>query len=92
MKLYVCWGTWRGGDHACGTAHHALISAGFRPAVVRSYGSRYLPDVPFNLTPGRREVKRLTGSSTVPTLALDDGQIIDGSDEIVRWARANRRA
>ena len=45
--------------------------------------------MPFNQTPGRREVKRLTGNSTVPTLVLDDGEVVDGSQAIVDWARAH---
>ena len=36
--------------------------------------------------PGRREVKRLTGNHEVPTLVLDDGTIIDGSQAIIAWA------
>jgi glutathione S-transferase len=43
----------------------------------------------FNLTPGRQEVKRLTGNLMVPTLVLDDGTVIDGSDDILAWAKAN---
>lgn len=39
---------------------------------------------------GRREVKRLTGNHEVPTLVLDDGTVIDGSAEIMAWARRGR--
>lgn len=91
MKLYVCYGTWRaaprpGGRHPCGVAHEALRQAGYAPEVVRSYGLGILPGI-FNQTPGRREVKRLTGNYTVPTLITDDGTVVQESEKIVAWAR-----
>ena len=96
MKLYVCWGTfpvpwprkgasWRPGAHPCKRAHDAVTQAGHSAEVVRAYGLAPLPD----FTRARREVKRLTGESFVPVLVLDDGEVIAGSDEIVRWARAH---
>lgn len=93
MKLYVCWGTFpnplRPGGHPCGNAYHALKDAGYEPEVIRSYGLMLLPDKPFNETAGRREAKRLTGSSTVPVLVTDDGEVINESKKIVAWAKAN---
>ena len=93
MKLYVCWGTWkpapRPGGHPCGAAYEALKEAGHDPEVVRALGSRLLPDMPFNQTPGRKRAKELTGKSYVPVLELDDGTAISGSKEIVAWAQAN---
>jgi hypothetical protein len=90
MRLFVCYGTWkaapRPGGHPCGAAYHALKDAGHDPEVVRAYGLGVLPGI-FNLTPGRKEVKRLTGNYWVPTLLLDDGTVIDGSQEIIAWAR-----
>lgn len=94
MKLYVCWGTfpvpwprkgasWRPAAHPCKRANDALREAGHAPEVVRVLGLGSLPD----LTPGRRRVRRLTGQSFVPVLALDDGGVVQGSDDIVRWAR-----
>ncbi len=92
MKLYVCYGTFtvtpRPGGHPCGNANRALREAGYAPEVIRSYGLGFLPDV-FNQTSGRKEVKRLTGSTFVPVLVLDDGTAIDGSEKIVEWAKAN---
>ena len=96
MKLYVCWGTfpvpwprrgasWRPGAHPCKRAHDALNSAGHSPDVVRVYGLASLPDI----TRGRREVRRLTGESFVPVLVLDDGAVVQDSQRIVEWARAN---
>lgn len=97
MKLYVCWGTWKGAtprpfrraaSHPCGVAHGALQEAGYDPDVVRCLGWEALPGV-FNLTPGRRKVKRLTGEYTVPVLVADGGEVVAGSGEIAAWARRN---
>jgi hypothetical protein len=92
MKLYVCYGTFqlapRPGGHPCGNAYHALVDAGYAPEVVRTCGWAALPDV-FNRTPGRREVKRLTGNNWVPVLVADDGAVVQGSDTITDWAKAN---
>ncbi len=93
MKLYVCWDTRTKhpvfGDHPCGIAHHKLVEAGHDPEVVRSYGWAVLPDV-LNSTSGRREVRRLSGGNDeVPALVLDDGTFIQGTSEIIAWAKAN---
>jgi hypothetical protein len=92
MKLYVCYGTFmfapRPGGHPCGNAYHALVDAGHKPEVVRTYGWAVLGSV-FNQTPGRKEVRRLTGNSWVPVLVTDDGTAIQGSDKIISWAKAN---
>jgi len=92
MKLYVCYGTYRSaprpGGHPCGKAHEALVDAGYEPEVKRTYGLGLLPDI-FNRTPGRQEVKRLTGNYWVPVLVKDDGEAIQGSGEIIEWAKAN---
>ncbi len=92
MKLFVCWGTFpipEPGGHPCKNAADALREAGHRPEVVRAFGLGILPDTPFNLTPGRKRAKELTGKSMVPVLELDDGTAVSGSKEIVAWARAN---
>jgi glutathione S-transferase-like protein len=86
MVLYVCWGTFqtkRG--HPCGEAYEALAAAGHEPEVVKTRGC-YRTDPLF---PGRRKVRRLTGNYKVPTLVLDDQTIIDGTENIIEWARAN---
>ncbi|MFI5037558.1 MAG: glutathione S-transferase N-terminal domain-containing protein [Solirubrobacterales bacterium] len=86
MNLYVCYGVYGPGElHPCANAHLALATAGHEPDVVRTYGC-YGTD---RLFPGRRRVKRLTGNYKVPTLVLDDGSFIDGSESIVAWAAAN---
>ncbi len=94
MKLYVCWGTFptvRPGGHPCRNACQALRDAGYEPEVVKSYGLAPLPGA-FNRTRGRREVSELTGNRWVPTLVLDDGSVIDSSQEIITWAAANPRS
>jgi hypothetical protein len=90
MKLYVCWGTFstpRPGGHPCRNAHRALVAAGHDPEVVKAYGLGLLPDA-LNATPGRREVRELTGQPMVPVLVTDDGEPIAGSKEIAAWAEA----
>ena len=92
MKLYVCWGTFpspRPGGHPCGNAYNALKEAGWEPEVIKSYGLTILPDAIANRTEGRREAKRLTGSSTVPVLVTDDGEVVADSKKIVAWAKDN---
>ena len=92
MDLYVCWGTFptiRPGGHPCANAYHALRDAGYEPNVIKSYGLAILPDALANRTRGRREVKRLTGSSMVPVLVTDDGEVIADSRRIVEWAASH---
>jgi hypothetical protein len=86
VTLYVCYGTFGPAErHACGKAHRALEAAGLHPAVKRTYGC-YGTDRLFS---GRRSVKRMSGNFKVPTLVLDDGEVIDGSRDIVAWAAAH---
>jgi hypothetical protein len=87
MKLYVCYGTFKAHhSHPCRNAHQALKEAGHNPKVVLT-GGCYGTD---RLWPGRRKVKRLTGNYKVPTLCLDDGSVIDGSENIIAWASEHR--
>lgn len=89
MKLYVCWGTFQTKKgHPCGEAYEALIHAGHAPEIVKT-GGCYRTD---RLFPRRREVKRMTGNYKVPTLELEDGTVIDGSQNIIEWAHANAAA
>ena len=94
MKLYVCYGTWkpapRPGGHPCGVAYHALKDAGHNPEVKLTYGLGMAPGFLNDLSPGRREVKRLTGNHWVPVLVLDGGEVIQGSREIAEWAKSHR--
>ena len=95
MKLYICWGTFTHGPidsvwpHPCEVAHSALKEVGHEPEVIKAKGLAILPDAIFNQTAGRLEAKRLTGSSMVPVLVTDNGEVIDESDAIVAWAQSN---
>ena len=88
MKIYVCYGTFpiKGHGHVCRNAHMALTEAGYTPQVVRSYGFGPLPKW-LNFAKGRREVRELTGQQWVPVLVADDGEVIQGSANIVSWAK-----
>lgn len=83
MDLYVCYGTLGPAKHhPCAKAYRALTTAGYQPTVIRTYGC-YGTD---RLFPGRRAIKTLTGNYKVPTLVLDDGTVIDDSENIATWA------
>jgi hypothetical protein len=91
VKLYICYGNFRSprpGGHPCRTAQEAVKAAGYKPEVIKSYGLGYLPGL-FNMTRGRREVKKLTGSYMVPVLVTDDGTVTQGSHEVADWANAH---
>jgi hypothetical protein len=91
MKLYICYGTFnspRPGGHPCRNANEALEEAGYKPELIKSYGLGMLPDI-FNRTKGRQEVKKLTGNVWVPALQTDEGEVIQGSDKIIEWAKAH---
>jgi hypothetical protein len=66
------------------------VQAGHDPKVTRCFGWEALPRV-FNLTPGRRKVKALTGEVTVPVLITEDGEVVSGSDRILAWAGRHRQ-
>jgi glutathione S-transferase-like protein len=85
VKLYVCYGAFRPDHHPCGKAYAALTKAGHAPQVVRTFGC-YGTDPLF---PGRREVRRLSGTYQVPVLVLDDGTVVGDSKNIIAWARSN---
>jgi hypothetical protein len=93
MKLYVCYGTFRNaprpGGHPCGNAYHALKEAGWDPQVVKTYGLGLLPDF---MNPSRAKVRELTGNNWVPVLETDNGDVIQGSQRIMTWARDNPAA
>jgi Glutathione S-transferase, N-terminal domain len=89
MKLYVCWGTFntpRPGGHPCHNAYAALEEAGWEPDVQRTYGWAALPTA---MNPTRKPVRELTGNNWVPVLVTDDDDVVQGSKEIVDWAKAN---
>ena len=91
MKLYVCWGLFaspRPGGHPCKNAHDALKEAGHEPEVVKSYGLGILPDF-LNQTPGRKEVKRLTGNNVGAGARHRRRRDRPGLREIAAWAKEN---
>jgi glutathione S-transferase len=91
MKLYVCWGTFQVPgmrSHPCRNAYLALKDAGHDPELVKAHSSGALPAI----TRGRREVKELSGSSWVPLLVTDDGEVIGESQKIIDWAREHPAA
>jgi hypothetical protein len=92
MKLYVCWGTFqtpRPGGHPCANAHKALVNAGYDPEVTKVHGLGVGPGFLQVKTDGRRKVEELTGSTTVPVLVTNDGEVIGESKRIVEWAESH---
>jgi glutathione S-transferase len=75
--------------HACKRAQRALRAAGHDfEKVVAGRG------IPFALfTTGRRpQLKQLSGQEKLPVLRLPDGSTINGSGEIIAWARSHAPA
>ena len=92
MKLYVCWGTFgspRPGGHPCQNAYEALREAGHDPEVTKTYGWGVLGNT---LNPTRAKVRELTGQNMVPVLVTDDGEVVQDSANIVKWAKAHPAA
>jgi hypothetical protein len=90
MKLYVCWTTrQRPGGHPCANAYEALREAGYEPEVVKVRGLGVGPRILHWMTPGRREVERISGQRAVPVLVTDDGDVITSSQRIAEWAKAH---
>ena len=94
MKLYVCWGTFGtpGHEHACRTAHQALLKAGYEPEVIKVYGMGVGPRLFQWTTDGRREVEALSGQKVVPVLVSDDGEVVTESARIAQWAAVHPRS
>lgn len=75
--------------HACRRAQRALRAAGHDfDKVIAARG------IPFGLfTTGRRpELKQLSGQEKLPVLELTDGTTINGSANIIAWARGHAPA
>ena len=72
--------------HPCRRAHEALREAGHEYRTEVADRNR-----PFGLfTKGRRpELKKMSGQEKLPVLQLPDGSTVNGSREIIRWAREN---
>lgn len=87
LVLYVCHIDDGGpAPHACRRAQRALRDAGheFEKTV-------FAKGRPFGLfTKGRRpELKEISGQEQLPVLVLPDGATVNGSGEIIAWAKAN---
>jgi glutathione S-transferase-like protein len=93
MELYVCWGTFQTPrpphGHPCHNAYQALRMAGHDPDVVKVRGLGIGPQFLHLMTPGRREVEKLSGQRAVPVLVTDDGAVVADSRRIIEWAEAN---
>jgi len=75
--------------HACKKAQRALREAGHDfDKVIAGRG------IPFGLfTTGRRpDVKEMSGQEKLPVLQLPEGSTINGSANIIAWAKANAAA
>lgn len=75
--------------HACKRTQQALRAAGHDfDKVIAGRG------IPFGLfTTGRRpQLKQLSGQEKLPVLALSDGTFVNGSANIIAWARDNAPA
>jgi glutathione S-transferase len=87
LTLYVCHID-EGGPkpHACRRAQNALRAEGhdFEKVI-------FAKGIPFGLfTTGRRpELKAMSGQEKLPVLKLPDGTFVNGSGEIIEWAKAN---
>ena len=72
--------------HACKRAQRALRGSGHDfDKVIAGKG------IPFGLfTTGKRpDLKELSGQEKLPVLRLEDGSTINGSANIIAWARSN---
>lgn len=91
MVLYTCPARTHGANaplikHPCGVAAQALDRAGHTYAVKTVGGFK---NIPFSRTGKRGEIVELTGQQDVPVLILDDGSTVNGSAEIVTWAKSH---
>jgi glutathione S-transferase len=73
--------------HPCGRAAKALDDAGHSYQLTQVKGG----SLKFWTWPSRArdraEIERLSGQRSVPILVLDDGEVVNGSGAIARWAR-----
>jgi glutathione S-transferase len=72
--------------HPCGRAAKALDDAGldYEYRTVKG-GTMKLWTLP-SRAKDRAEIEKLSGQRAVPILVLDDGDVVTGSAEIVKWA------
>jgi glutathione S-transferase len=73
--------------HPCGRAAKALDDGGHSYEWKKVKGGTLKLWTWPSRARDRAEVERLSGQRSVPILVLDDGEVIAGSGEIVRWAK-----
>lgn len=93
MVLYTCAVGKSMGDlpapiaHPCGRAAKALDDVGHAYEWKKVKGGALKFWTWPSRARDRAEVERLSGQRAVPILVLDDGDVIAGSGDIVRWAQ-----
>jgi glutathione S-transferase len=78
--------------HPCGRAAKALDQAGHPYEWKKVRGGALKMWTWPSRARDRAEVEQLSGQRGVPILVLDDGEVIAGSGEIVRWAHEHPAA
>ena len=76
--------------HPCGRAAKALDDAGHTYEWKKVKGGTLKFWTWPSRARDRAEVEQLSGQRGVPILVLDNGEVVTGSGDIVRWARENR--
>lgn len=89
MILYTCAGRKHGASgplikHPCGVAAKALDESGHQYELEVVGGFK---NIPFSRGGRRDQIVELTGQQDVPVLLTDDGTVVQGSQQIVAWAR-----
>jgi len=78
--------------HPCGRAAVALDAAGHSYELREVKGGKLKFWTWPSRASDRAEIEKLSGQRDVPILVLDDGSVLSGSGEIVRWARGHAPA
>lgn len=75
--------------HPCGRAAVALDKAGHTYEWRKVKGGVLKPWTWPSRGSDRSEIEKLSGQRAVPILVLDDGEVVVGSGEIVKWAETH---
>lgn len=94
MILYTCNTKLMGPGlmHPCSKAGNALTDAGYEFEIKTVDGYRLMPWTWRARAKDRAEIKELSGTSEVPVLVLDDGEVVSGSGTIATWAQEHPAA
>jgi glutathione S-transferase len=91
MVLYTCPSRKAGAPlHPCGKAAKALDDAGHTYEIRMVKGGTLRFWTWPSRARDRAEIEQLSGQRAVPILALDGGEVVVGSGNIVRWAREHQ--